>query len=559
VYFETLRILAAILFVAYLLYLPTIWFYASTSYDPANNGDDNMTMNHWWYDAPLRGSLMCRHTVWVPCLDCPIHAFPADRLATTANTTTEDEDASSSFLFVLKNDCSPMRWAEGVNHLIVVVFCTISMIALGFYQKHLELRYDESVLTASDYSIIVTNPPEDAVDANEWKLYFERLLLSIGNGDGRQVKYCTVALDNAELVAALVERRAGLLQAVHHDVDDNNVHGGAHDDRTAIQPVPEHIRTVAPEWAQRCDRIEAKCRALLQVQVVPEKDGDEQKKKKKQKDEPKKLLGQRRYGATKVFVTFDTEKSQRDVLRLLWSRDPRYAFRRHGELRQQQEQPEQKQQAPAHVLHVQEAMEPSVVRWQDLHATRTERWTQRGLGCLLTVFFMYLSLHTVWYAFRHWSVEIAALIVALFSAGALPFLERVNRLEQHTEESSYQASLFCKLMAFRFVNAVVATLLITPFTETVGEKRRSLIPAIYAVLQAEVIVTPLVNMMDPVGHCNRLFLAPFFANNQAAMNSYFKGSPENFGNKYTVSVATHMSVTDLMSATSHRSCRRVWP
>jgi hypothetical protein len=114
-------------------------------------------------------------------------------------------------------------------------------------------------------------------------------------------------------------------------------------------------------------------------------------------------------------------------------------------------------------------------------------------------------------------------------------------------------------MAFRFVNTVVATLLITPFTETVGEKRRSLIPAIYAVLQAEVIVTPLVNMMDPVGHCNRLFLAPFFAKNQAAMNSYFKGSPENFGNKYTVSVATHMSVTDLMSATSHRSCRRVWP
>lgn len=456
VYFHSLRILAAILFVGYLLYLPSIWFYASSTYDPEN-------ASNRWYDIPLRGSLMCRNTEWVPCVDCNSHKFPSDRLSISNGVT-----------FVLQNDCSPMRIAEGVNHLVVVVFLTVSMIYLGFYQKKLELQYDESVLTASDYSIIVSNPPKDAVVAEEWKNFFE--------SNFGKVQYCTIALDNEILISSLATRRALLLQALYQDDTRHEADG-------TLTAVPDPVRQRVPQLARKCDIAEQTCRELLQRN--------------------------QQYDATRVFITFEYEKSQRDALKALMSRDPKFAFR------------------GSHILSISEAMEPSVVRWPDLNETRAVRWTQRGFASLLTLFIMYISLQCVWYAFGI-SVNVAAITVAMFSTMAHTIFWLVNKIEAHAEESSYQASLFCKLMAFRFVNTVVSTMLITPFTETVGDKSTSLIPAIYAVLQAEVIVTPLANMMDPIGHFNRLFLAPF-AKNQEAMNSYFKGTLENYGNKYTVS------------------------
>lgn len=452
VYFETLRILAVILLVAYILYLPSIWFYASSTYDPEN-------ASNRWYDIPLRGSLMCRHTKWVPCVDCNPRDFPNDRLA-----------ISNGVSFVLKNDCSPIRIAEGVNHLVVVVFLTFSMIYLGFYQKKLELQYDESILTASDYSIIVLNPPKDAVNADEWKNFFEPKF--------GKVKYCTVALDNELLISSLTARRALLLQALYQDDTRQQEADGR------FVSVPDHVRIQAPKLATKCDIAEEKCRELLK--------------------------GDRQYHATRVFVTFEYEKSQRDALKALLPRDPKFAFR------------------GSQILNLSESMEPSVVRWPDLNETRLIRWTQRGLASLITLFIMYISLQCVWYAFGV-SVNFAAITVAIFSTMAHTIFWLVNKIEAHAEESSYQASLFCKLMAFRFINTVVSTMIITPFTETVGEKSTSLIPAIYAVLQAEVIVTPLANIMDPIGHFNRLFLAPF-AKNQEAMNSYFKGTLENYGN-----------------------------
>jgi hypothetical protein len=45
-----------------------------------------------------------------------------------------------------------------------MAFLTVAIFSLGFFQTRRELEYDEELLTASDFSIKVDNPPPDAVD-----------------------------------------------------------------------------------------------------------------------------------------------------------------------------------------------------------------------------------------------------------------------------------------------------------------------------------------------------------------------------------------------------------
>jgi hypothetical protein len=175
VYFETMRVLIVIMLVAGLLYTPTFMYYKSDVYGKTDQ-----------YISFLRGSMMCEDTDWAPCPDCTMDEWKESphRIAFDGNLT-----------YVLKNICAPLRWQEGVNHLIVVVFLIIAMIALASHQKKMELQFDEEILTASDYSIAVSNPPLNSNDPDEWKAFFSQF--------GDEVVYVTVALHNEELVNLL--------------------------------------------------------------------------------------------------------------------------------------------------------------------------------------------------------------------------------------------------------------------------------------------------------------------------------------------------------------------
>lgn len=152
VYFDTLRALAAICFVAGLLYLPSIYCY-STSYR-SFRGTASLLAT-----APaLAGSMVCTDTEWVPCPTCNATDYEPHRIALSSN------ERSDGLIFVLRNACAPLRFAEGINQLVVMLFLMASVTALGLYQRRLELKYDEDILTASDFSIVVQNPPDDAMD-----------------------------------------------------------------------------------------------------------------------------------------------------------------------------------------------------------------------------------------------------------------------------------------------------------------------------------------------------------------------------------------------------------
>lgn len=459
VYFDTMRALIFICFIAGVLYVPTFMFYRSEEY--ASVGQDA-------WAGSLRGSLICPETEWVACPKCTSQQwkYGGDRFATDGN-----------LIFVLKNACSRVRWQEGVNHLVVLLFLLLAILYLGRYQTRSELLYDEAVLSASDYSIKVDNPPPDATDPEEWKNFFSSTF-------GADVVYVCVALDNEELVKALVEHKV-VVQKLRYKKSDRP------------DEIPNAATPSSPVESKTLIAVEEKCRELLQKEYV----------------------------TSAVFVTFETEKAQRHVLDALSvgkhdlirnntsAVDPSYLFR------------------GKYLLDVVESVEPSSVRWQDLDDSLTKRLLQRAVTSLVTAGIVVVGFFIVQKAYRT-NVTLSAYVIALLNILVPIILKVINRYEAHPDEGQYQASLYRKITFFRWINTALVTTMITPFTSTIAAGRGGLITAVHAVLKAEIITQPVVHMCDFVGNIKRHILAPC-ASNQDAMNAYFRGSNQLLGEKYT--------------------------
>jgi len=113
VYFEMLLTLFVVCFVAGLLYLPSMHHYA-------NDGYKSQHVNTAL--GPMGGSLICPDPVWVPCLDCRVEQWKQSPGRYGINI-------DGTLVFALKNTCAPLRWQEGVNHLLVMIFLAIAMYA----------------------------------------------------------------------------------------------------------------------------------------------------------------------------------------------------------------------------------------------------------------------------------------------------------------------------------------------------------------------------------------------------------------------------------------------
>uniref|UniRef100_A0A7S2UQW1 CSC1/OSCA1-like cytosolic domain-containing protein n=1 Tax=Attheya septentrionalis TaxID=420275 RepID=A0A7S2UQW1_9STRA len=474
IYFETMRGLIVICLIAGCIYFPNFLYYRSEEY--AAEGQSHLV-------GTLRGSLICPDTKWVPCPTCTEEDW-ADDLGRFARTLPNNlDDSNETFTFVLSNECADFRLREGILHLVVMAFLTVAIFSLGFFQTRRELEYDEELLTASDFSIKVDNPPPDAVDPDEWKEFFSQI-------DGGEVVYCTVALDNEDLIKALAKRRVLLLK-LRHKLKASELKD------MAFISVSSEVAQAHPKEYKQLLVLEETCRELLSNE----------------------------YATTSIFVTFQTEKAQRNVLRNLSVskidlsdnniaalRHPHCAFR------------------SSLVLDVAEAREPTSIRWEDQDETSMHKFIQRVFTSFLTALLMGLGFIAVRSAFRK-DVNLAAYVIALLNIAGSHVFKFVNRLEAHPNEGGYQASLYVKLSIFRWMNTAVVTTLVTPFTKTISEG--GLIESVHAVLKAEIITLPIVHMCDIMGTIRRHFLAPF-APHQDSMNMYFRGGVQSLGEKYTV-------------------------
>jgi hypothetical protein len=188
---------------------------------------------------------------------------------------------------------------------------------------------DENQATSSDFSVEIKNPPNDARDPEVWKEFFESRF------DGCEVRACTIALDNEDLVQLLIQRRQLILRL-------NNMHPTTQGfDRDDLQKLIESIPPV-PMWKKIL------CQAPT-PQAIYESILDADLKISE--------VSQKEYNVASVFVTFETEHSQRDVLSALSlpilnapEIDDKFKFN-------------------GLTLKVKATEEPNATRWQDLNVS----------------------------------------------------------------------------------------------------------------------------------------------------------------------------------------------
>jgi len=173
--------------------------------------------------------------------------------------------------------------------------------------------------------------------------------------------------------------------------------------------------------------------------------------------------------------------------------------------------------------------EPNTVRWQDLNEKMKERLKQQLLTALATFVAIFLIALLV-QVLNNKSVTFSAYGIAIFNSLFPVFAKILTRMESHSSEGGLQRSLYFKIALFRWVNTAVVITIITPFTSTLTNG--ALINQIYALFFAEIVTTNAVQLLDPMGHINRHFLAPRAAT-QDAMNLKMQGQAFELAERYT--------------------------
>jgi hypothetical protein len=403
-YFSTLRAMTVLTLLAGLINIPNLIYFSGPDYSESQPGVNPL----------LQGSAICTNQVWVPCPDCSVSDFEDDKDRLAVSTRAGENDNSANLTFALRNACEGATLQQGLVSYGTLICVLLGIVAMNAYQKYREIKYDEDEQTAQDYSIIIKNPPPNATDPEEWRVFFREKF-------GADTTVCTIAVDNDFLVRSLLERREcmqkiELLLEPGTSVDELNLA------RIAAQIERERsffgklLASVVPGIPELLGRV-----TILASRVQG--------------------LAQQDYPASNVFITFETEAAQRKVLSALsvgviaangnktkvLSKTPEYLFR--GDL----------------LLNVDEPEEPSTVRWQDLNtkfvgklkALLTTTLATIGAIALIALLIKSLSgLDATW----------AALGIAAFN-GVFPlFAKLLTQVESHASESSRQTSL--KLQSF---------------------------------------------------------------------------------------------------------------
>jgi len=495
-YFQNLRVFATICFVAGLISLPNMLYYSSSDYSSSFDA----SQAHVGKYLMMQTSQACTNSEWRACPSCDIAEwkdlvpYPSDGFA-----VTKDE----SLMFLKQNDCD-VRFREGLIMWITIIFVAVAVFWACYRQINMEIKYDEAEQSASDYSITVDNPPRDAYDPVEWKTFFESNFVS-KDGDNVHATCVTVVLNNQILVDKLVRRKKLLLAM------ELNLMQGKTFDQYDLESAVVDSMPVA-RWKMLI------CRA---------KDGQLMKTEIDTITEEIKELQKEQYDVSQIFVTFEHEVSQRNVLEALivaksaihlnktdvHSENSGYLFR------------------GKHLLSVYEPEYPSDIRWRDLNETFMKMFYQQACTYFITFIAIGVAAVIVYICAKLKHRLIQSYVITIMNFFVPLFITFLMNFEAHKTEGSFQASHYLKIGLFRWFNTVIVLTVITPFTHTLKEKD-SLVSTVFGLYLSELTLIPLLNYLDIFGTLARHFYGPR-AKNQRQMNLQFKGTKFHLADAYT--------------------------
>lgn len=503
-YFSTLRVLAVILIIAGLIQLPNVLYYAGSVY---SNWQPGLRA------ATLKGTAICTLGEWVVCTTCAWTQFDSfeerDRFANSTDPVTGETTT-----LVLRNACDRPGITQGIVNYSGLIFLFACFLLFGLYQRKRERLFDESKQTATDYSVVVNNPPPNAYDCDEWRDFFAQFA-------DKEVVGVTIALDNHELLRKLLNRRIyrSKLKAIlprNFDLDDEDL---VREEASRILKEQEGERKGILECLYGCTTLPLL--RLMDIALPPDVLAD---RIFRLTDEIKEHLTEE-YSVTKVFVTFETEAGQRTCLEAMSTSKMIIGMN-------QTERVPPSAVFHGTVLSVDECAEPNTIRWLDLHVGTMKKFTQRVITLIITLGIVAAAGWLVYLCRLSLGAEYSGPLTTVFNSIIPIVVKLLLYLENHGNEGSRQESLYIKITIFRWVNTAILTKLITPFTSTVGNGTRDVLTTIHSILWSELLLSPFLKLIDVFGNIEKHVIGPRMRT-QESMNSYFQGTVYNLGERYT--------------------------
>lgn len=409
IYFWTIKCLGLIIFIAGLIQVPNMIYFAS---DEHSDGQQENVSTYG-----VLGSAVCTDTKWVACPTCTrsqFNHFPRDfsRFATTSDGKT----------FIFRNECT-VTLEESLFSWGAFLFVMLSIFAMNFISQYRERYIDSLSQTTTDYSVEVQNPPADAKDPEEWKDFF----YSVMDKEKIHVTVVTVAVDNEHLIKKLTKRRQ-LIHAMEYLVKAD-----VKFDRSNLEEMSQ--QTIGLKWWEK---------------LMFKQSGPALWKSIQKLDEQIREASAKEMAASNVFVTFETERQQRHVLDKLdvplfkvWTGGVGVS--------------EKKKFRGEHTLSVREPPEPSSVRWHDLDESFALQLVQRIISTVLVVSSIIAGALLVEWVKRTTNATYAALTITAINQVTPQICKFCNGFESHASDGSRQASLYTKTTLFKWTSTAVSS------------------------------------------------------------------------------------------------------
>jgi hypothetical protein len=489
-YYNTLRFLAIMCFLAGCINIPTVTYFAS-KYETESDNALYLTTVDKVKNFALKSSAMCNSISWELCPSCTEEDWK--QFPSTNDRIARGTQNDLFTYFIKKNECS-INDTYGFITAATVMFFAFGMFYFMLTQKRRLDFYDKEELATPDYSIEITNPPkndESTYDPDQWREWFEKTF-------DVEVAAITIALDNEQLTQALIDRRRliSILQGRLRDPDDFDI-DNIEESIKFCDPVPrwKKILCGTPSSEHIYNNILAK-------------------------EEQIEQLSNQDYHVASVFVTFQTESQQQLVLDKLVTPllrrglvfDKKYAYK--GKL-----------------LKVHEPPYPSAIRWHDLNTPGLKRFVLNTSTTLVSLAVIVGGAFIITSARYKSGAETAAFVITLMNQFTPRMVQFLTKYESHPDQTYVSASQYFKVTAFRWANTAIVTTVITPFTDTI-QSGEYLIQWVYAMFLFDIWLTPVLQLGDIWGNICRHFFAPR-ATTQKMMNLNFKASSYDIGERYT--------------------------
>jgi len=161
-----------------------------------------------------------------------------------------------------------------------------------------------------------------------------------------------------------------------------------------------------------------------------------------------KELQTEKYDVCKVFVTFETEEGQRAALAAL-------SIGRLDIMMANKAACAPSALFRGQILDLGEPSEPSAVRWLDLGASNIWKTFMRGVNLCVTTLIVAFAGYLVNKTRYTIGSSFAAPLISVFNSIIPQIVKILMIFEPHGTEGSFQASLYLKITAFRWVNTAL--------------------------------------------------------------------------------------------------------